>query len=306
MAHHHIISKKSWVAAALAVFAAAIFAAPASSAPSADPQCGDVLTSDVVLTSNLVCSGDALTIAGFAEVTLDLHGHSISGSGVGTGITISPSLNEDLSQSTPGHVTVKNGSVRGFQTGIAVVPSFIHGDDSVQLDQLSIRANGTGFSGFLGGVETTLADSTIARNLGNGVAVSHFLGFRMINDQVRENGGNGIFAGDQDGLRLLQDSFIAHNGGAGARLESTFATVSGNTFLGNGGTGLSIEESTCFVLGYLVSNNVADQNGGGGMSMAGRSCILPGPPPGGGNAAENNAIFQCVVIVCGKNPGQTK
>jgi hypothetical protein len=313
MAQRHITSKRSWVAAALAVFAAAAFAAPAGSAPSADPQCGDVVASDVVLTSNLVCSGDGLIIAGFADVTLDLHGHSISGSGAGTGITISPSLNENPSNSAAGHVTVQNGSVRGFDVGVRVEGNALvtPGDAAVQLDQLFITGNGNGVVGAVGtggsGPDTAVTNSTIARNQSDGVLVALLRPFRMINDQVRNNGGNGISAVIQDSLSLLQNSFVAHNGGSGAVLRDTVAAISGNTFLGNGGTGLSIRESVCaFFPLYLVSDNVADQNGAGGMSMAptGMCSPAPAPPSGSGNAAKNNAVFQCVLIVCAKNRGQ--
>src|SRR5262245_63978053 len=104
------------IAATVFTFAALIV--PGSSAAPAAPQCGDVLTTDAVLTRDLICRGSALTIPGFADVTLDLNSHSIVGTGVGTGIAILPSQNGDPSRSTPGTVTVEDGSIQGFQDGI--------------------------------------------------------------------------------------------------------------------------------------------------------------------------------------------
>jgi hypothetical protein len=296
------------IAATLFTFAGLIV--PGSTASPAVLECGDVVTSDAVLTADLVCSGDALTIPGFADVRLNLNGHSIIGSGVGTGISVLPSLNEDPSRSTPGSVTVENGLVRGFQAGLGVNGSFPSGIAALQVQHLVIRHNGIGISGFTAGVpiETTVSDSTIAGNQSNGVEVAHIRPFRMIRDQVRNNGGNGIAALDQDGLSLLQDSLIAQNGGSGASLRDTVAVITGNTFRQNNGTGLSITESVCdFASQYVVSGNTATQNAHGGMSMVFPLCNpTPPPPPGSGNSAQHNADFQCILIVCATNRGRAR
>jgi hypothetical protein len=274
------------------------------STASPTPECGAVLTSDVVLTESLVCAGDALTVAAGAEVTLDLNGHAIVGSGSGTGITVNGPATNPVGEA-PGHVTIQDGSVHGFTVGIRVLPNGFNppGSASVQLERLFVRGNGTGVSGqgARGGPAVTLADSTIASNH-EGVVIGFMGPIRMIDDRVRNNGGNGISAAE-DSLRLLQDSFIAHNGGLGAELHNTVATISGNTFLGNGDTGLSISEELCSLVPfYGVSNNVANNNGGGGIRMTPlEASCSPAPPPGGGNAAKHNAVFQCVLIVCALN-----
>jgi hypothetical protein len=105
---------------------------------------------------------------------------------------------------------------------------------------------------------------------------------------------------------LISNSFIAHNGGDGAYLSATVATVGGNTFLGNAGLGLDIVEDACFYFPYYdVSDNFAVQNGAGGIGAFAFDTPCPGPP-GTGNAAQNNTGFQCILIVCAKNPGQAK
>jgi Right handed beta helix region len=292
------------------LFTFAALVVPGSSAAITAPQCGDVITTDVVLNKNLFCSGDGLTIPGFVNVTLDLHGHSIVGSGVGSGIRILSSLNPDASSSSPAAVTVENGSVRAFESGVSIEPEFGLGIANLVLTRLVIRGNDTGVVDCcVGRAAVVLSDSTVSGNHANGVSVGFVSRrFRMINDKVTSNGGDGIFA-FEDSLSLLQDSFIGNNGGAGARLTNTVAVISGNTFDGNGGTGLSIVEQLCPIFPfYAVSDNVANRNGGGGISMAPfLPCDPPvAPPPGSGNAAKHNAGFQCVLIVCAANRGQAK
>jgi hypothetical protein len=279
-----------------AVVLALAFPAASSPASVSGPQCGDVVTTDVVLTEDLVCSGDGLVIPGFADIKLNLNGHSITGSGDGTGIAILPEQNET--------VTVESGTIQGFDAGLAI-RSF--GLPTLVLDRLLILDNSTGVTGgFSGSSDTVLSNSVIAQNAGDGVRIGQGSPFKMVNDEVRNNGGNGISA-FVNSLRLLQDSFIAHNGGAGAFLDNTVAVISGNTFLGNGQTGLDIHNEICESFRfYSISDNVAYQNGGGGMSMRANCAFTPPPPPGSGNAAKNNRMFQCVVIVCAKNPGRAK
>lgn len=286
-------------------FAFAALVVPGGAASVTGPQCGDVVTGDMTLTQDLVCSGDGLVVPGWANVHLNLGGHSISGSGGGTGVAIGPTFVEDPSMLEPGSVTVEGGAIRGFGTGVQ-----ISGDDGVStllLDRLAVRDNDYGVSFAVNpGPATVLSNSVITRNEFDGVILG-FGQFRMVNDQVTWNGGNGINA-FRNSLDALQDSVIAHNGAAGAALDDTVAHITGNTFLRNGGIGLSISEETCsFFIPYVISNNVADGNGAGGMRMRANCPVDPPPSPGGsGNSAKNNGSFQCIVIVCARNPGSAK
>ncbi|MEV0133243.1 right-handed parallel beta-helix repeat-containing protein [Dactylosporangium sp. NPDC050688] len=85
--------------------------APAAPAAAGPPpvQCGAVLTTDTALRADLTCPSDALTVAADG-ITVDLRGHTIRGSGTGTGITII------------GHhsVRVRNGTVTAFATDVLI------------------------------------------------------------------------------------------------------------------------------------------------------------------------------------------
>ena len=269
---------------------ASLALAPASSA-TGSPNCGDVLTTSAVLTADLVCSGNGLTIAPTAGVvTVDLSGHSILGSGGGVGIAVNPS--------GTARVIVKSGSVKGFQIGVQ-----LDGVGSARIDGLTIRDNDTGVSGGPnGGPGTTLANSAITHNRGDGVSVAFIRPFEMNNDRVNENGGNGIFA-FEDSLTALRNTLIARNGQEGLHLFNSVAAITGNTFFANGSTGLAIFDTICTLFPfYVVSNNTAVQNGNGGMTVipftAPDQCPSPSPPAGTGNVAHDNAVFQCHVIVC--------
>ncbi|MFL5921703.1 MAG: right-handed parallel beta-helix repeat-containing protein [Gaiellaceae bacterium] len=280
------------------LFLAWLVAAPGATAGATSPQCGDLITTSVVLTEDLVCLGNGLEIdpslgASSGEVTIDLNGHTIRGSGTGTGI------DAHFSTSFASTLTISNGTIRGFQLGVALH----EGEAPIDVTNLVIRDNDTGvlFTDF-GGV--LLANSTIANNRGIGVDVAALdTDFEMVNDQVRDNGGTGIRA-FEDSVPRLQDSFIAHNGGDGAAFESSPAIISGNTFLGNSGTGLRLtERAPGAAAGYFVAANVANGNGNGGMSMTYTRGETSPPVPGTGNAAQHNDVFQCVVIICAKNRG---
>jgi parallel beta helix pectate lyase-like protein len=285
----------------LAVLLSAVTAiGSASSAPRQDgPQCGDVLTGGVVvLTQDLVCSGDGLVVESSADLTLDLKGHSISGDGTGIGIRFD--LGDPVGGSTG--PLIENGVIRSFDTGVS---GFASGH-AAELSDLTIRENGLGVL-CRGTGPFIVAGSVVASN-GDGGVRSLGCAARLTNDQILNNGGPGI-AAFQDSMRLLQDSLIAHNGSYGASFADSVATISGNTFLGNGAAGLLVTETFCELFSsYVVSNNAADGNAHGGMIMRRDSALPPCAanfaPSGTGNAAKNNGDFQCILIVCARNRGQ--
>jgi hypothetical protein len=288
------------------VVAACLLGTPSTGASATGVQCGAVITTDVVLSKNLVCSGDGLTIPGDANVTLNLNGYSITGSGSGSGLVIGDS--PWYAVKVGGSVTVLDGTIRRFAAGI----TFGFDRSTVQLERLVIRENGSGIvRQNLGGPQFTLSDSQVADNSGVGVDTGFGLGRSgLINDQIRNNGGDGIHAGE-DTLALLQDNFVAHNGGYGAFLKNAGpAVISGNTFLGNGQTGLEVGESSpcVFLPHYDITGNVAKDNGAGGIIVGDgpwfTSCPLLLPPSWTGNAASHDGGVDCLGVVCGKNRGQ--
>jgi hypothetical protein len=78
------------------------------------PGCGTVITTNTTVTSDVVCAGNAYLI-GASGITLNLAGHTIAGTGTGTGIAVGNGLPPGLA-----NVTVTNGTVKGFATQVAV------------------------------------------------------------------------------------------------------------------------------------------------------------------------------------------
>jgi parallel beta-helix repeat protein len=80
--------------------------------------CGDVITQDTTLDSDLIdCPVDGIVV-GANDITLDLNGHSVEGSGTSlVGIA-----NGDIYGEPEGHdgVTIRNGSVRDFSVGVGI------------------------------------------------------------------------------------------------------------------------------------------------------------------------------------------
>ena len=97
--------------------------------------CGSTITSSVTLTQDMRCDGNALII-GADDVTLDLGGHTLSGSGSGAGITLS-----GAGKPLDGAV-VENGTVSGFSDGLLIGAST--GADDPQLSHLVFTGDGDG------------------------------------------------------------------------------------------------------------------------------------------------------------------
>lgn len=99
------------LAAAAASTAAAVLAG--GSALGSPVGCGAVLTHDTTLTGDLTgCAGDGLII-GASGITVDLAGHTISGSGAAGSVGI-----RDVGLD---RVKISNGNVSGFGVGIGHV-----------------------------------------------------------------------------------------------------------------------------------------------------------------------------------------
>ena len=113
-------------------------AAPAAAA--ANPACGATLTSSVKLTSDMSCSGTALTV-GKSGITINLNGHTITGSGYDNGYY--GVYNDGYNK-----VTVENGTITDYEydlydeytTGAKVVD--LKTDDSAEALSVFYSQNG--------------------------------------------------------------------------------------------------------------------------------------------------------------------
>jgi hypothetical protein len=246
----------------------------------ASPACGDLLTSDAVLTHDLHCPGDGLGILG--NVTLNLAGHTISGRGSGTGISV-------FSGSS---ARITNGSIRTFSLGVWI------SSGPVTIENVSISYTGAGVTIY--GDALTIRRSTIRYN-GVGVTTPYGAVTVTITDtRVAENVGNGFETGDQNVLALFSGDTFQGNGGDGVYVSEGAGSFHNNVFNRNGGSGLYIIDDVFFVGNYHVGNNAADRNGDWGIAVN----LTGGEPPppiyddGGNEAKLNGNPAQCLGVTC--------
>ena len=163
--------------------------------------CGQTVTTNAVLTQDLVCTGSGVMV-GASGITIDLKGFTLRGDrGLGeTGIDDSAGYVR---------VTMKNGVVRNFGYGVlassSVNPSNIPDDVTVS----NLLASGYRSSAlFIGGARASVKSSAAFGNNNVGIFISG--NFARI--QASTTSGN-----DQGGIQI---------DGSGARIQSS--TASGN------------------------------------------------------------------------------
>jgi hypothetical protein len=217
--HRYVRSARALVA----VLVVSAFALGSSSTASAAPlACGDTITTSVLLTADLVCAGDGPTILGnITGITVNFEGHSLIGSGSGTGLFIDG-----------GKVRIKNGTIKGFSTGVALETE-AQGGNSTFLKMALTANTGDGIGGCDIGL-VTLQSTSVIGNGGWGVhqgcsgAVIVAAGSRIL-----RNGAGGIAGGASSGGILVTDSFISENGGYGIYYLNNSIRLTNSFFSGN-------------------------------------------------------------------------
>ena len=306
-----LVRAGSWTAV---VTAAALLAASGNARVQAEPTCGAEVTSDVRLDADLrECAGDGLIVSGDG-VTLDLGGHEVRGTGAGVGVLV-----------TGVGVTVRNGTVRGFDQGVRVLSSFSGGDSL--LARLTVIRNGVGV--VLVSPAGKIDDSSVSENRGDGIRVERADRWTVEDSRVVHNAAVGIalsFARDavlvrnavtgngQDGVQsfphvdnaLVADNVVSGNAGVGISVTDSTTRVLRNVVRSNGGTGIALAEGEGglpLAAFYVIAGNVSSKNGGAGITACvavAESPCAPGMVDGGGNTAKLNRLRpECVNVSCG-------
>ncbi len=199
-------------------------------------QCGDTITTDTTLTADLgPCPGYALTAQGQGggNFTLDLNGHSIIGSGGGTGLILAAV--QGVSVKGPGQIT-------NFET--------------------AIYATGGG-----GGL---IYDLVLRQNV-FGIVMARWGGMRIFGNVVigKTNSldGNGVrsTASSRD-IFVYQNTITAHSGPAVSVSESAIV-IDENLITGNqrGVVVASLDRSCFAIRGNRIISNRGDGIEGGGI-----------------------------------------
>lgn len=255
--------------------------------------CGVLVTDSVRLTRDLTCSGDGPIVGCSRDgppltthpVTIDLAGHSITGSGSWTGLTICSLY----------RVTVANGVVRNFGTGV-----WTNGD--LTLQGVSVKGNGLGV--YYWPSSLIVSRSAVVENGGDGIqAADDFSRIEVDGSTVSRNGGYGVDFLAYGGYGVFSDSEFSRNGLDGIGSSYSCGSYFGDKANGNGGSGIDIFDDIAFATNgcYQLGNNRADGNGQWGISLVfgGGEPTPPYQYDAGGNTAKlNGQPAQCRNITC--------
>jgi hypothetical protein len=191
-----------------------------------------------------MCLVDGLIVAG--GVTLDLAGTALRGRGTGAGVRIPAGA---------AHVTVRNGTVVGFGTGVLAEET-----SGANLTHLQVVDN-TWDGVRVTGNSNTLERSVIEGNRRHGALVMGDAN-RVANLLVERNGGDGMsLVGTGN---TASRNMAASNLGTGLATQGAGAVVDRNRATGNGGAGLKLHG-----LGHTVTSNIARLNTGTGLQVVG-------------------------------------
>jgi parallel beta-helix repeat protein len=267
-----------------------------SSARSSGLHCGAYVTHDVTLDRDLYGCIDGGLIVGRSGVTVDLNGHTISGTGQGDGIAL-------LGVSG---VTVRNGTISNFEAGMhltGVSKSHVldtrlsmNTDASLWAEasngnkflRVTMTENGDGGFKLVGSNHNRIAGSTISGASDSGIYLEALSSYnRLVRNKVTL-AGEGIKIDGGSHNRVFQNT-ASFNGGAGVEIsgQSLNTRVNENRAHFNGGDGIFVEG-----LGTQMNGNNAGCNGGFGI----KSTVLAA---GGENwAGGNGDNLGCAGVVC--------
>jgi hypothetical protein len=266
----------------LAALAAVVLVAVASEAHGGGgtpiTACAQTVTTNAVLTQDLVCSGNGIDI-GASGITIDLKGFTVRGDG---------GVGDHGIDDTGGHdrVTLKNGVVRGFYDGIRA-------ESADRFSVTNVVASGNTVWGIIVfGNDASVSSSTASGNAQYGIGV----------------------AGER---AAIKSSTAAGNTYVDVSVTGDFGRVTSITASGSqygisiGGDGVSVKSSTASGNGFdgifvdgdaaKLSGNDAHGNGflGGATDLGGLGIRVQNyvtPPVGKNVARGNDDLAEC-------NPG---
>ena len=164
---------------ALLLLSGAVLVAPTTVVRAQSISCGATVFADLTLDQDLTCSGAGLVV-GADGIEIDLNGHSITGSGSGSGILVSGRAD----------VAIHGGTLTNFMAGVLVTNS-----TGVTIEAVTFQSNADGVDLQTGSTHVSIKENTFLDSRGRGVMLrggsSHNL--------VKEN----QFAGNRVGVLLF-------------------------------------------------------------------------------------------------------
>jgi large repetitive protein len=241
----------------------------AQSAKAVQVSCGETITVDTTLESDLIdCPSNGIVI-GADDITLDLNGHTVDGNG--KPVKKCPK-NEpcDIGLVNDGHdgVTMSNGSVREFGTGVFV-------GRARHNRVLGIASSRNDFFGIVlaESARSLVRDSSGSNNPapdGDGLGLFGSHDIRILNNSFRRNAQLGIHVVDSSD-NLIKGNLFFRNGDFGILMEGERNQVRGNRCVRNG---------TCVIVApgnrNVIARNRLSRDGSGIGIEKGRGNLVAG------------------------------
>jgi len=227
----------------------------------ANDLCGATILANLKLDHDLTCAGDAL-IVGADDITIDLNGHTITGSGTGSGI---------LAVGRSG-VVIEGGTIRNFLIGVQLAAS-----TGVSVKEIRAMGNRDGIF-LIGSSGNTIKENIASENSRVGVMLRPGAIRNSTENVVKENtlsdNANGVILVETPSGNVFKENIITGSTNAGIALNGGVSgnVIKENTFGGNatgilfnlGSTGLlptantfvenTITMNTCGVRGPVGDN----------------------------------------------------
>jgi parallel beta-helix repeat protein len=296
----------------LAIVTALSVGPPSAQAQSGGITCGATVMTDTRLTSDLLNCADNGLVIGADDITLDLNGHTIDGNGVPVGSCPSDAVCDVGIANVAGHndVTIKGGTVQGFDVGVLVV-----GASEDHLNKISL-ANNTSFGMIVGNSTRSRVDHNSSVSDGiSGIVVADSQRLRVDHNFVSGTTGyavpvfgsshnrfeHNVLTNDQHGILLgssgqnpgSNNNKVRGNrltDGPGIEVDQSKDNQVRNNVLTNPGDGILLIESRH----THVSNNIIRKAGIGFTEAGGFGILLDG-------ATDN--VLQRNSLSGGKGPG---
>jgi hypothetical protein len=302
------------------VVAVVAFGPEAGAATTQISGCDQTVKTNAVLTKGLFCQGMPGIVVGASGITIDLKGFRVRGDNTSGNIGVDDTGGFDK-------VTVKDGVVRNFDTGVyavgdkVVISSLVVSGnslsgvvtfgDSAKFTSVTASGNGTNGIAVAGGSSASITSAAASGNGATGIQVSGVSA--SIRSSTASGNHNGILVGSSASLKSVTASgnFAAGiTGSTTSGLSIASATASGNGTNGIviSGPSVSIKSSTAFGNGdngivvngdaASLKGNQADANGfpDGASDLAGLGILVvptTTAPTGTNTAGGNDDRAEC-------------
>jgi Right handed beta helix region len=230
--------------------------APQSRASGTTPisSCGQIVTTNAVVTQDLVCSGTGIVV-GASAITIDLKGFTLRGDFT--------TLHYGIDDNGYDQVTVKNGVVRNFDWGMYAY------NNADKMSVSNLVASGNAHDGvYISGSSAKIQSLTATGNALHGIRVAGVSATVQSTTAV-ENGYSGIrLTGD---FATVKSSTASANSVYGMVIEGVSAKIQSSTASGNFVHGIDVVGDSATVRSTTASGNVAL-----GISVKGEAAVIKG------------------------------